>query len=86
MPGPSSWSEARSGDPSARGAEKFSRLHFSVIRMGSRGTFVLCTDVRGSMKYSPHLHLTICMHSPPQTKPENETERSPRQIVSGNEE
>jgi len=21
------------------------RLHFSVIRMGSRGTFVLCTDV-----------------------------------------
>jgi len=25
------------------------RLHFSVIRMGSRGTFVLCTDVRGSM-------------------------------------
>jgi len=36
--------------------------------MGSRGTFMLCTDVRGSMKYSPHMHLTICMHSPPQTK------------------
>ena len=25
------------------------RLHFSVVRMGSRGTFVLCTDVPGSM-------------------------------------
>ena len=35
--------EARSGDQSARSAETFFRLHFSVIRMGSRGTFVLCT-------------------------------------------
>ena len=33
--------EARSGDQSARSAEKFFRLHFSAIRMGSRGTFVL---------------------------------------------
>ena len=33
----------RSADQSARSAEKFFRLHFSVIRMGSRGTFVLCT-------------------------------------------
>ena len=35
--------EARSADQSARSAEKFFRLHFSAIRMGSRGTFVLCT-------------------------------------------
>ena len=35
--------EARSVDQSARSAEKNFRLHFSVIRMGSRGTFVLCT-------------------------------------------
>ena len=33
----------RSADQSARSAEKFFRLHFSVIRMGSRGTFVPCT-------------------------------------------
>ena len=31
------------------GDQSFFRLHFSIIRMGSRGTFVLCTDVRGSM-------------------------------------
>jgi len=41
--------EARSGDQSARSAEKNFRLHFSVIRMGSRGTFVFCTDAPGSM-------------------------------------
>ena len=35
--------EARSADQSARSTENFFRLHFSVIRMGSRGTFVLCT-------------------------------------------
>ena len=34
--------EVRSGDQFARSAEIFFRLHFSVIRMGSRGTFVLC--------------------------------------------
>jgi len=28
---------------------KFFRLHFSVIRMGSRGTFLFCTDAPGSM-------------------------------------
>ena len=28
---------------------KFFRLHFSVIRMGSCGTFVFCTDAPGSM-------------------------------------
>ena len=28
---------------SARSAEKFFRLHFSLLRMGSRGTFALCT-------------------------------------------
>ena len=37
------WIEVRSADQSARSAEMFFRLHFSVIRMGSRGTFVLCT-------------------------------------------
>ena len=37
--------EACSGNQSAQSAEKF----FSAIRMGSRGTFVLCTDVLGSM-------------------------------------
>ena len=35
--------EARSADQSARSGEKIFGLHFSVIRMGSRGTFVLCT-------------------------------------------
>ena len=35
--------EVCSADQSARSAEIFFRLHFSVIRMGSRGTFVLCT-------------------------------------------
>ena len=28
---------------SAQSAETFFRLHFLVVRMGSRGTFVLCT-------------------------------------------
>jgi len=41
--------EARSGDQSARSTEKNFRLHFSVIRMGSGGTFVLCTDAPGSI-------------------------------------
>ena len=41
--------EARSGDQCARSAEKIFGLHFSVIRMGSRGTFVFCTDAPGSM-------------------------------------
>ena len=35
--------EARSADQSAGSAEKNFRLHFSVVRMGSRGTFVLST-------------------------------------------
>ena len=35
--------EARSADQSALSAEKFFRLHFSLLRMGSRGTFALCT-------------------------------------------
>ena len=32
-----------SGDPSARSAEKFFHLHFSVVWIGSRITFVLYT-------------------------------------------
>ena len=32
-----------SGDPSARSAEKIFHLHFSVVWIGSRSTFVLCT-------------------------------------------
>ena len=35
--------EACSADQSTRSTEKSLRLHFSVIRMGSHGTFVLCT-------------------------------------------
>ena len=35
--------EVRSADESAQSVENFFSLHFSVIRMGSRGTFVLCT-------------------------------------------
>ena len=35
--------EVRSADQSAQSAEKFFRLHFSLLRMGSHGTFVLCT-------------------------------------------
>jgi len=41
--------EARSGDQSVRSAEKFFAFIFLVIRMGSRGTFVFCTDAPGSM-------------------------------------
>jgi len=32
-----------SGEPSVRSAEKFFHLHFSVVWIGSRSTFVLCT-------------------------------------------
>jgi len=32
-----------SGDPSTRSAEKFFHLHFSVVLIDSRSTFVLCT-------------------------------------------
>ena len=35
--------EACSADQSARSAEIFFRLHFSLLRMGSCGTFALCT-------------------------------------------
>ena len=35
--------EVRRADQSAQSAEIFFRLHFSVVRMGSRGTFVLST-------------------------------------------
>ena len=37
------WIEARSGDQSARSAEKFFHLHFSVVWIGSRSTFALRT-------------------------------------------
>ena len=50
-PGPSSWSlpvERRAARSARAKRGKIFRLHFSVIRMGSRGTLVLCTDVRGS--------------------------------------
>ena len=35
--------EVQSGDKPARSVEKNFHLHFSVIRIGSRGTFMLCT-------------------------------------------
>ena len=35
--------EARSVDQSARSMETFFRLHFSLLSMGSCGTFALCT-------------------------------------------
>ena len=34
--------EVCSDDQSARSAEKIFRLHFSLLRMGSHGTFALC--------------------------------------------
>jgi len=34
---------AGSGDPSAQSAENFFHLYFSVVWIGSRSTFVLCT-------------------------------------------
>jgi len=34
---------ARSADLSAQSAEKFFHLHYSVVWIGSRTTFVLCT-------------------------------------------
>ena len=37
------WIEARSADQSALRAEKFFHLHFSVVWIGSRSTFALCT-------------------------------------------
>jgi len=37
--------DVRSSDPSARSAEKKIRLHFSLFRMGSRGTFTLCIAI-----------------------------------------
>ena len=40
----SAYIEARSADKSARSAENIFHVNFSVIRMGSRGTFVLCTS------------------------------------------
>ena len=39
--------EVRTADQSAQ-RENFFRPHYSVVRMGSRGTFVLCTDVATS--------------------------------------
>ena len=41
--------EGCSADHSMRKCGKNISLHFSVIRMGSHGTFMLCTDVPGSM-------------------------------------
>ena len=38
--------EVCSVDQFAQSAEKNFHPHFSVVRMGSHGTFVLCTDVR----------------------------------------
>ena len=35
--------EVRSADQSVQSAEIFFRLHFSLLRMGSHGTFALCT-------------------------------------------
>ena len=40
--------EVHRADYSVLSMGKIFHLHF-VIRMGSRGTFVLCTDVPGSM-------------------------------------
>jgi len=60
MPGLSSWSlpvERLAVVISPREARKIFRLHFSVIRMGSRGTFMLCTDVREDV-YSIRLTCT----------------------------
>ena len=37
------FTEAHSADQSAQSLEKFIRLHFPVVRMGCRGTFVVCT-------------------------------------------
>ena len=35
--------KVRSADQSVRSVEKFFHLHFSVVWIGSRSTFVLCT-------------------------------------------
>ena len=51
--------EARSADQSAQSAENFFRLHFSLLRMGSRGTFALytassrCTRIAGPIGPGP---------------------------------
>ena len=65
---------------------KFFRLHFLVIRMGSRGTFVLCTDVRGSMNYLFASHAPNYMHALTATDQGLRTrlpmdERSPRSLT-----
>ena len=55
----------RSVDQSARSADIFFRLHFSAIRMGSRGTFVLLhckfqmyEDCRSWGRHVPQISLT----------------------------
>ena len=57
--------EAHKVDQSARSAEMFFRLHFSAIRMGSRGTFVLLhckfqmyEDCRSWGRHVPQISLT----------------------------
>ena len=45
-------------DPSARSAEKIFHLHFSVVLMGSRSTFVVCTALlTGRLSLSDVLEL-----------------------------
>ena len=54
--------EARSADQSARSPEKIFRLHFSLLKMGSRGTFALCTaSSRCTRIAGPRAAMSICL-------------------------
>ena len=54
--------EARSADQSARSAEKIFRLHFSLLKMGSRGTFALCTaSSRCTRIAGPRAAMSFCL-------------------------
>ena len=54
--------EVCSADQSARSVDKFFRLHFSLLRMGSHGTFALCMfqmyeDCRSQLKFRSRMYM-----------------------------
>ena len=54
--------EVCSADQSAQSAEKIFRLHFSLLKMGSRGTFALCTaSSRCTRIAGPRAAMSFCL-------------------------
>ena len=55
--------EVRSADPSAQSMEIFFHIHFSVVWIGSRSTFVLCTALlTGRLSLTDVLELAIASY------------------------